>query len=305
MKHLSTRTPLILALACNISLFTAGVLHAETPKGKKPAAEVPAKEEEEAEEKELTVEDYKKVSMAIAVNMEKAATILETVKDAASAKTASTLLAKTTKDLKAIVAKMEEMGEPTPELEKEVNADEDFKAKGTAAGAHFQAAINTFIAADPEAVAAVKPAFEEYGKTLQSLSSGGGAKAEVSAPVAKVMEISEALLDNMDGAADILETVEDAKTAKQAAKDLTAAGKELKALIAELKGLEALSPEDEKALSADTSLSKKGDEVGKHFTEAANALAAMDDKDVVKLVEPALTAYGKIASTIPGATGTK
>jgi hypothetical protein len=293
-------------LACTLSLFPLTSAQAE-PKTKAAAA---VAEDEEGDEDVLTAEDYLAASNAILDNMDAAATLLETVKDEKSAKIASVKLTKAGKELEALFIAMNELPKPTPEIEKALDGNTDISKKGEAVAAHFQEAANGLTQLeDKQAAALMSPSLMAYGKVASEQGKGSAGKdddAEAEeeeaddAPPAKptaenARKLANNVLDNMDEAAEILESVSDKESALEAGEELKATGAELKAIFGKIKAMGQLPESEKSKMDEDADLKTKGEAVTKRFQEAANNLSKLSDKEALQTIAPSLMAYGKIA----------
>jgi hypothetical protein len=103
------------------------------------------------------------------------------------------------------------------------------------------------------------------------------------------------VLENMDAAAGLLESVKDLKSAKIATAKLKKLSAELKQAFTELHQLGEPSEEERAKLEAETKLTARGQKVGDRFQTAAGALAKLDDKEAILQINPTLQEYGNIA----------
>ncbi len=105
------------------------------------------------------------------------------------------------------------------------------------------------------------------------------------------------VLENMEAAATLLDSVKDVKTAKIATAKLKKLSVELKLAFDELNDLGVPNEEVTTELEKEKKLPVRAAKVAAHFKESTEALTALEDKAALQTIAATLQEYGTIAKT--------
>ncbi len=282
----SCHSPLILATFLGCAAFTTPILIAEdvTP----------------AVAASCTASDYEAVTDALFDSIDAAAELIALAKDVPSAKVVGDGLNEITAAIKTLKATADAMPEPTPEIDKALEANKALATKGEKVQAKFAAAADGLAKLPDSKVAeTLKPALEAFAKVLgDEDNEGGGDEAPVAeaATAATMKKHSLAMFANMDRAAAALELVTDKTSALAAIPKLKAAGVEFHSLVKRVKALGKLPSAELEKVKADPTIDAAAGKAAARFTKAATAVAELSDKDAAKAIAPSLEEYAGIVA---------
>ena len=304
----------LLALPCCLTLIGAFLPlssiqakdAAEKPKAKATEKASPAPEAE-TDDEEATAEDFILANIGVLDNMEEAAVLLETVKDVKSAKIATAKLKKLSAELQLAFDELNDLGEPGEEVTAELEKEKKLPVRAQKVAAHFKESTEALTALEDKApLQTIAAALQEYCNIAKTAGKGETESDTPADPdaapatLAQATKISSSILDNMDGAAEILEGITDAASAKAAIEALDEATEGLTALVKQAKSMGELPPEDKKKMDSNPKLAARGQKVGTRFQEAAKGLSELEDKSAAAVIAPSLMKYGKAAQSLSG-----
>jgi hypothetical protein len=283
---------------------------AEGKSSAKPAAEnkADATETETEDEEGASVEEILAANAAVLDNIDAAATLLDSIKDVKSAKIAAAKLKVLSRELKGRFMDMNELGEPSEGVEEELATHKELPIRGKKVADHFQGAVERLTGMkDKEPFEIISAAFQEYGAIAKAAGKEPELEEEPTdvppgekkpATLEEAMKLTTSILDNMDKASGILESVKDTASAKEASGALDEATAELKRIVKATRSLGELRPDDKKKMESDTKMAARGEKVGERFQKAAAALLKLEDKAAAATLSGSLQAYGNAAQSL-------
>jgi hypothetical protein len=148
----------------------------------------------------------------------------------------------------------------------------------------------------PIAAQEAKPKAAPEGKSTDKPAPEKKAEAESEgATIEEILAANAAVLDNIDAAATLLDTIKDVKSAKIAAAKLKVLSRELKGRFQDMNELGEPAEGVEEELAKHQELPVRGKKVADHFQGAVTRLTSMKDKEPFEIVSAAFQEYGAIA----------
>ncbi len=138
------------------------------------------------------------------------------------------------------------------------------------------------------------PTAAQEAKPKAATDKKAAAESE-GATVEEILAANAAVLDNIDAAATLLDTIKDVKSAKIAAAKLKVLSRELKGRFQDMNELGEPAEGAQEELEKHQELPVRGKKVADHFQGAVTRLTSMKDQEPFQIVSAAFQEYGAIA----------